>query len=187
MTSYCITHCSSQHISQSYFIFYEIVLSAGSSASALLSAWPTPEAGSQLRATHAVENPRLILDWLRIEIMRAACQLGAAYIKACTYYCGRFNCYPGSGSPLLWYIQFIYVETSTSLKLLDTISFKSLKCFFSTGLYYHPHLSSSASSDDSSRYQFLDLFGDIWVLHVILKRSRVSLCLLENTLHDRVL
>lgn len=41
--------------------------------------------------------------------------------------------------------------------------------------------------DHASSHQFLDLRPDLDVLHMLLKRRRVTLGLLEDALHDRVL
>lgn len=45
----------------------------------------------------------------------------------------------------------------------------------------------SPQSDDSRRNQFLDLTPDLRILKMVLQRSRITLGLLQDTLHDRVL
>ncbi len=45
----------------------------------------------------------------------------------------------------------------------------------------------SANSNNTSCDEFLDLSADSWVPHVLLERGRVTLSLLQNSLHHGIL
>jgi hypothetical protein len=46
---------------------------------------------------------------------------------------------------------------------------------------------SPSQADDSSSDKLLDLHSDMGILHMLLQRRRIALCLLKDALHDRIL